>query len=72
MSEGSTAGNAQGYKMYNHNAMGDSEVASFVGDRMKRADVPLLSVEGKLHFMPTQITNSATASKMPAGMHHSE
>jgi hypothetical protein len=52
--------------------MGDSEVASFVGDRMKRADVPLLSVEGKLHFMPTQITQSATASKMPAGMHHSE
>lgn len=63
--EGSTAGNAQGHKMYNHNAMGDSEVASFVGERMKRADVPVLSVEGGMHFMPSQVTNSAAARKMP-------
>lgn len=72
MSEGSTAGNAQGWKMYNHQAMGDAEVAGYVGNRMERADVPVISLEGRMHFMPSQITHSSTNNKMPAGIHHAE
>lgn len=49
----STAGNIQGWKMYNHNAMGDSEVASFVGrDIMERAHAHCISVYGPAHSQP--------------------
>ena len=65
-------GNAQGWKMYNERAMGDSEVAGFVGDRMHRADTAILSVEGPLHFMPSVITHSVHGTKSPAGIHHSK
>jgi hypothetical protein len=45
-----TAGNIQGWKMYAHNAMGDSEVAAFVGsDIMHRAHAHCISVYGPLH-----------------------
>jgi len=66
------AGNAQGYKMYNHQAMGDKELAGYVGHRMKMADVPVLSMYGRLHFMPSQITESSTNMKAPFQHHHSE
>jgi hypothetical protein len=72
MSEGSTMGNAQGWKMYNERSMGDSELAGFVGDRMNRADAAILSVEGPLHFMPSVITESVAGPKSPAGIHHAQ
>ena len=67
----STMGNAQPHKLYNHQAMGDSELAGYLGHRMKMADVPVLSIEGKLHFMPSQITGSCEVKNMMGGMHHS-
>lgn len=64
-------GNAQGWKMYNHQAMGDASVSGFVGDRMKRADVPVISLYGPMHFTPSQIIGSS-AHEMPRMSHHSE
>ena len=69
----STAGNAQPHKMYNHFAMGDREISAYVGDRMHRADVPVISVYGPVHFTPTQIKYSSACCDQPAFHHnHSE
>lgn len=48
-----TAGNAQPGKMYNFNAMGDGEVASFIGgDIMHRANSHCISLLGPMHGRP--------------------
>jgi hypothetical protein len=57
----STAGNKQGWKMYNPQSMGDSGMHEFIGkDIMHRADAPILSVYGPMHFVPTQIRYAST------------
>lgn len=68
----STIGNAQGWKMYNHQAMGDREVKGFVGNRAERADVPVLSLYGPVHFMPTQIRFSSAHEQNPFSTQHSQ
>jgi hypothetical protein len=68
MSEESTMGNAQGWKMYNFQAMGDGGISSFCGDRLKRADAAVLSVEGPIHFMPSVITHTVEGGEFAAGI----